>query len=64
LELATEPREENASYIGNWLEVLKNDARFIFKAAAHAQRAADSLRAFSGADANTTSSADADARAA
>ena len=48
LELATEPREETASYIANWLEVLKNDTRFIFKAAAHAQRAADYLRAFSG----------------
>src|ERR1700756_3316213 len=54
LELATEPREENASYIANWLEVLKNDTRFIFKAAAHAQRAADYLRAFSGVDAATT----------
>ena len=39
------------SYIANWLDVLKNDTRFIFKAAAHAQRAADYLRAFSGTDA-------------
>jgi antirestriction protein ArdC len=54
LELATEPREENASYIANWLDVLKNDTRFIFKAAAHAQRAADYLRAFSGGDAPVT----------
>lgn len=65
LELATEPREENASYIANWLEVLKNDARFIFKAAAHAQRAADYLRAFSisddGTAVDTTVAADADA---
>jgi antirestriction protein ArdC len=44
LELATEPREENASYIANWMEALKNDTRFIFKAAAHAQRAVDYLR--------------------
>ncbi len=51
LELTTEPREENASYIANWLEVLKNDTRFIFKAAADAQSAADYLRAFSGTDA-------------
>lgn len=66
LELATEPREENASYIANWLEVLKNDARFIFKAAAHAQRAANYLRAFSGVDADgaTAANADAEARAA
>ncbi len=43
LELHQEPREENASYIANWLEVLKNDNRAIFTAAAHAQRAADYL---------------------
>jgi antirestriction protein ArdC len=43
LELQQEPREENAAYIANWLEVLKNDKRFIFSAAAHAQRAADYL---------------------
>ena len=48
-ELATEPHEENASYIANWLEILKNDTRFIFKASADAQRAADFLCAFSGA---------------
>lgn len=65
LELATESREENASYIANWLEVLKNDTRFIFKAAGHAQRAADYLRAFSGAahTAAVTAIANADARA-
>src|ERR1700750_2474966 len=51
LELAIKPREENASYVANWLDVLKNDTRFIFKAAAHAQRAAECLRAFSGTDA-------------
>lgn len=50
LELATEPREDNASYIAHWLEILRNDSRFIFNAAAHAQRAADYLRAFSGGD--------------
>jgi antirestriction protein ArdC len=43
LNLCNEPREENASYIANWLEVLKNDKRFIFSAAAHAQKAADYL---------------------
>ena len=47
LELASEPREENASYIATWLEVLKNDPRFIFKAAAQAQRATDFLASFS-----------------
>ncbi len=43
LELQQEPREENAAYIATWLEVLKNDSRAIFAAAAHAQRAADYL---------------------
>ena len=46
LELAGDPREENASYIATWLEVLKNDSRFIFKASAHAQGAADYLASF------------------
>jgi len=41
LEIATEPREENASYIANWLEVLQKDNRAVFTATAHAQRAAD-----------------------
>jgi antirestriction protein ArdC len=34
-----EPREDHASYIGAWLEVLANEKRAIFQAAAHAQRA-------------------------
>jgi antirestriction protein ArdC len=63
LELATDPCEENASYFANWLGVLKNDTRFIFKAAAHAQRAADYLRAFGEGDVDTAADADADARA-
>jgi antirestriction protein ArdC len=33
--------EDHASYIANWLEVLKSDNRAIFAAASHAQRAAD-----------------------
>jgi len=41
--LHQEPREDNAAYIATWLEVLKNDNRAIFTAAAHAQRAADYL---------------------
>ena len=67
LELASEPREENASYIANWLEVLKNDTHFIFKAAAHAQRAADYLASFSRRDdaiAITDVNDEAEARAA
>ena len=43
LNCITEPRDDHAAYIANWLEVLKNDNRAIFTAAAHAQRAADYL---------------------
>lgn len=41
LAITPEPREDHASYIASWLDVLKNDKRAIFTAAAHAQRAAD-----------------------
>ena len=43
LGLAAEPRADHASYIANWLKVLKDDRRAIFTAASHAQRAADFL---------------------
>ena len=43
LGLELQPRPDHASYIASWLEVLKDDKRFIFTAAAHAQRAADHL---------------------
>jgi antirestriction protein ArdC len=43
LDIAPEPRTDHASYIANWLTVLKNDKRAIFTAAAHAQRAVDFL---------------------
>ena len=43
LELSMTPRKDHASYIAHWLTVLKNDKRAIFRAAAHAQRAADFL---------------------
>lgn len=36
-------RADHASYIASCLDVLKNDKRAIFTAAAHAQRAADYL---------------------
>ena len=47
LGLTPEVREDHASYIAQWLEVLKNDRRAIFTAASHAQKAADYLAAFS-----------------
>jgi antirestriction protein ArdC len=43
LGVTPEPRDDHASYIATWLEVLANDKRAIFTAAAHAQRAADFL---------------------
>jgi antirestriction protein ArdC len=43
LGLAAEPREDHASYIANWLQVLQNDNRAIFTAASHAQRAVEYL---------------------
>ena len=35
--------EDHAAYLAHWLNVLKNDRRFIFIAAARAQAAADYL---------------------
>jgi antirestriction protein ArdC len=43
LELTPELREDHASCLVHWLEVLKADKRAIFTAASHAQRAADFL---------------------
>jgi antirestriction protein ArdC len=40
LGLTPEPREDHASYIENWLRMLKNDKRAIFTAASYAERAA------------------------
>jgi antirestriction protein ArdC len=43
LELTPEVREDHASYLASWIDVLKNDKRAIFSAASYAQRAADFL---------------------
>jgi antirestriction protein ArdC len=43
LELSLEPREDHASYIATWLNVLAQDNCAVFTAAAHAQRAAEYL---------------------
>lgn len=43
LGIAPEPREDHAAYLSHWLDVLEQDKRAIFSAAAHAQRAADYL---------------------
>ena len=41
LGLENTPRPDHASYVASWLEVLKNDKKAIFKAAAAAQKAVD-----------------------
>jgi antirestriction protein ArdC len=43
LGITPEVMSDHASYIANWLTVLKNDKRAIFSAAAHAQKAVDYL---------------------
>ncbi|TQE99091.1 MAG: DUF1738 domain-containing protein [Spiribacter salinus] len=43
LGLELEPREDHSAYIASWLQALRDDKRAIFRAAAHAQRAADFL---------------------
>ena len=46
LEITPEIQDDHASYIATWLDVLKNDRRAIFQAAAHAQPAVDYLHSF------------------
>ena len=41
LGITPEVRDDHAAYIASWLKVLKEDKRFVFSAASHAQRAAD-----------------------
>ena len=53
LGITPEVRDDHASYIASWLKVLKNETRFIFTAASHAQRAADYLHGLQGASADT-----------
>lgn len=43
LRITPEVREDHAAYIGSWLKVLNHDKRFVFVAAAYAQRATDYL---------------------
>jgi antirestriction protein ArdC len=43
LGITPEIRADHADYIGHWLNVLREDKRAIFSAAAHEQRAADYL---------------------
>lgn len=43
LGLSLHPRPDHADYLGNWLQVLRNDKRAVFQAAAIAQKATDFL---------------------
>lgn len=47
LGIANEPRPDHAAYVASWLEVLNDDRRAIFTAAARANDAAAYLQAFS-----------------
>lgn len=40
-----QPEEHHAAYIQSWLQVLKDDKRFIFQAASHAQKAVEYIHA-------------------
>lgn len=44
--ITNEPRPDHAAYIGNWLEVLRNDKKAIFTAASKASQARDYLGSF------------------
>jgi antirestriction protein ArdC len=50
LGITPEPREDHASYLAHWLEILREDKRAIFSAAAHAQRAVDFLHGVAATD--------------
>jgi antirestriction protein ArdC len=50
LRISLTPRPDHAEYIASWLEVLRNDKRAIFQAAATAQRAVDFLNTFQHAE--------------
>ena len=45
LAITAEPRPDHASYLDNWLNVLKRDKRAIFTAASHASKAVEYLHA-------------------
>ena len=47
LGIEHDPRDNTATYVENWLKVLKKDSRAVITAAAKAQAVADYLRQFS-----------------
>ena len=50
LGITPQVRDDHASYIAEWLTVLKNDKRAIFSAASHAQKAVDFLHGLQATD--------------
>ena len=46
LGITPETREDHAAYISSWLDALHQDKRFVFTAAAHAQRAVEHLHSY------------------
>jgi len=52
LGITPEPREDHAAYLSHWLQVLREDKRAIFSAAAHAQRAVEYLHSLQVAQAD------------
>jgi antirestriction protein ArdC len=57
LGITPEPREDHASYLAHWLNILREDKRAVFAAAAHAQRAVDYLHGLQSERAATTAHA-------
>jgi antirestriction protein ArdC len=53
LQISLTPRPDHADYIASWLEVLRNDKRAIFQAAATAQKAVDFLDSLQRAEGST-----------
>ena len=54
LGITPETREDHAAYIATWLKVLKDDKRFVFSAASHAQRATDYLHGLQSREIDTS----------
>jgi antirestriction protein ArdC len=48
--LTPEVRDDHASYIASWIEVLKNDKRCVVQAASYAQKAVDYLHGLQPSD--------------
>ena len=64
LGLALEPRDDHASYIASWIEVLRGDKGAIFSAAAHAERAVTFLHGLQPAAIDPKDETEPDQRAA